>query len=136
MRHILLSGANGRMGKVLQHMIAGHAEFVISAGLDRHTEATGDFPIYSAPEAVKEPVDLVIDFSHHSNVAGLLDFCVANQLPIVVATTGLSQATQEKMVAAAQKIPVFLFCEYVRGDQCIDQSPKSDHPTFGSRFRY
>ncbi len=108
MRHILLSGANGRMGKVLQHMIAGHAEFVISAGLDRHTEATGDFPIYSAPEAVKEPVDLVIDFSHHSNVAGLLDFCVANQLPIVVATTGLSQATQEKMVAAAQKIPVFI----------------------------
>ena len=62
MRHILLSGANGRMGKVLQHMIAGHAEFVISVGLDCHSDATGDFPRYSALEAVKETVDLVIDF--------------------------------------------------------------------------
>ena len=46
MRHILLSGCQWSNGKsFLQHMIAGHAEFVISAGLDRHTEATGDFPI-------------------------------------------------------------------------------------------
>ena len=134
MRHILLSGANGRMGKVLQHMIAGHAEFVISAGLDRHTEATGDFPIYSAPEAVKEPDDLVIDFSHHSNVAGLLDFCVANQLPIVVATTGLSQATQEKMVAAAQKIPVFYSANMSVGINVLIKALKAITPPLEADF--
>ena len=136
MRHILLSGANGRMGKVLQHMIAGHAEFVISAGLDRHTEATGDFPIYSAPEAVKEPVDLVIDFSHHSNVAGLLDFCVANQLPIVVATTGLSQANPRKNGRRCSKDSCFYSANMSVGINVLIKALKAITPTIGSRFRY
>lgn len=133
MRNILLSGANGRMGKVLQQLIAAHPTFTVSAGLDRHTESN-DFPIYSIPQEVKEPVDLVIDFSHYSNVSGLLDFCLAKQLPIVVATTGLDQETKEKLATAAKQIPVFYSANMSVGINVLIKALKTITPPLEADF--
>ena len=80
MKQILLSGANGRMGKVLQSLIAKHPQLEVAAGLDRTEQLDGPFPIYDRPEKITQPIDLVIDFSHYSNVPALLNYCVEQQL--------------------------------------------------------
>ena len=57
-----------------------------------------------------------------------------NQLPIVVATTGLSQATQEKMVAAAQKIPVFYSANMSVGINVLIKALKAITPPLEADF--
>ena len=48
-----------------------------------------------------------IDFSHQSNVATVLSFCVSNKKPLVLATTGLTQEDENKVLEASKVIPIF-----------------------------
>lgn len=107
MKKVLLNGANGRMGKVLQRMIAESPELEVAAGVDPHSEEATAFPLYKSLAEVKETVDVVVDYSHYAGVPALIDYCVAQQVPLVVATTGLDEATKAKLQEAAKTIPVF-----------------------------
>ena len=48
----------------------------------------------------------MIDFSNAAAVDGLLDYCVNRQLPVVLCTTGLSEAQLEKVEKAAEQTAV------------------------------
>lgn len=50
--------------------------------------------------------EVVIDFSLPVAVPACLDKCVANSLPLVVATTGLSESEKQSLADAAVSIPV------------------------------
>mgnify|MGYP002271102659 FL=1 len=56
-------------------------------------------------EACDAEADVVIDFSNAAAVDGLLDYCVNRQLPVVLCTTGLSEAQLEKVEKAAELTP-------------------------------
>lgn len=71
---ILLSGANGRMGQVLQTMIAEQPEMRVVAGVDREA-FEADFPTYRSIEDCQTNADVVIDFSHYSAVPAVLEYC-------------------------------------------------------------
>jgi len=59
-------------------------------------------------DAVKaEGIDCAVDFSHHTCAPALLDYCIKNDLPVVVATTGHTPEEKTAIFAAAEKIPVF-----------------------------
>lgn len=107
MKKVLLNGANGRMGKVLQQMIAIDPDLTIVAGVDPHSTEPTDFPLYNHLSEVKEEVDLVLDYSHHSGVPELINYCVEKEWPLVVATTGLDNNTIAMLEVAAKVIPVF-----------------------------
>ena len=49
----------------------------------------------------------MIDFSHPAALGPLLDFCVENKVPVVLATTGYSEEQLAQINESAQKIPVF-----------------------------
>ncbi len=51
-------------------------------------------------------IDAVVDFSVPQATDGLIDVCLAKKLPLVFSTTGLDEAQDAKLVAAAQVIPV------------------------------
>ncbi|MGL4865934.1 MAG: 4-hydroxy-tetrahydrodipicolinate reductase [Cetobacterium sp.] len=57
---------------------------------------------------IDEKIDVVIDFSHFSKLNELLDRCVERGYPLVIATTGYSGETLEKIVEASKKIPILL----------------------------
>ena len=57
-------------------------------------------------EACDAEADVVIDFSNAAAVDGLLDYCVNRRLPVVLCTTGLSEAQLEKVEKAAEQIAV------------------------------
>ncbi len=49
----------------------------------------------------------MIDFSNPAALPGLLDYTVSRNIPVVIATTGLSREDEQAMRAASEKIPVF-----------------------------
>lgn len=107
MTKIILSGCNGKMGKVISTCVANRNDCEIVAGIDLNTENNFGYPVYSSFCEVKESADVIIDFSHPSVLESLLGFAKARSLPLVLATTGFSTSQTEAIKKAATDIPLF-----------------------------
>lgn len=107
MINILLSGCNGAMGNVLKQVISEEADIQIVAGCDRESRGDSPFPIYTNIEDVTEQIDVLIDFSHFSAFESVLTYALRVKLPLVMATTGLTEKDEEALVEASKTIPVF-----------------------------
>jgi 4-hydroxy-tetrahydrodipicolinate reductase len=55
---------------------------------------------------LETPVDAVIDFSVPASAVVMTEMCVSRKLPLVVATTGLTEDQQATLTAAADNIPL------------------------------
>ena len=100
---IILNGANGRMGRIMTELIAAREGFELAARVDRFGDAD-----YAALEGCEVSADIVIDFSNHAATAELMDWCRRRKMPVIVATTGQTEAEMEMIREAAREIPVFL----------------------------
>ncbi len=107
MPKIIISGCNGHMGRVVADICAADPHVEVVAGIDILGQKDSDFPMFSSPAACNVEADAVIDFSHPSALAPLLEMCQARNLPVVLATTGYDQAQLEAISEAATHIPVF-----------------------------
>ena len=105
--NILVSGANGRLGKAIIAS-AGDAGCKVIAGIDP-TPAVCELPIYASASEVPEELEIgcIIDCSHHSAAIPLLEFAKSRKLPIVICTTGHTEDEVAAIHAAADEIPVF-----------------------------
>jgi 4-hydroxy-tetrahydrodipicolinate reductase len=54
------------------------------------------------------PVEVVIDFSMPAGALSITQQCLRRQIPLVVATTGLSKSERAEIVEAAQEIPLLM----------------------------
>jgi len=104
---VILCGANGVMGHVVSDYIMKRDDAEIIAGIDKNTEEYAGFFIFPDPSQCDVAGDVIIDFSKPECTVAALEYAVQKGLPIVVATTGLSDDDIEKLKAAAEKIPVF-----------------------------
>ena len=105
---VLIHGSTGRMGKILCQLLEdGYQNLTLAARVSPEETADPANCVYTALAEVACDVDCVIDFSHHTAVGSLMDFCVAKNLPVVVATTGQTPEEKAVIVEAAKKIPVF-----------------------------
>ncbi len=107
MTKILLCGANGRMGKAISRLVADMENAEILCGVDLNTDSSGGFCVYSDFASVTETPDVIIDFSNPNNFDNLMAYAQEKNIPVVVATTGLSEAQKEQLVEVSAKIPVF-----------------------------
>ena len=96
----VLCGANGAMGKLIREILG--SEIVGLVSLDGENGVPKTFG-----ELGKVDCDTVIDFSHHSAVADVLDYAQSCGAAAVIGTTGHTPEEKEKIFAAAQNIPVF-----------------------------
>lgn len=101
MINVILNGCNGAMGHVISQMTADDDAITIVAGVDINTEAHYGYPVF---KSLKEcpAANVVIDFSIAKVTDGVLDFCERTKTPVVLCTTGLSEA-QLKRVAEVSK---------------------------------
>ena len=106
MVNILLSGCNGKMGKTITECCKNFEDLQIVCGTDVNTTIT-DFPVYSSPADAKEKVDVIIDFSHPSALAGILDYAVKTNTPAVICTTGLDENQKQAIADASEKVAIF-----------------------------
>lgn len=103
---VLMHGCNGKMGQVVSRMVDETEGMELAAGVDRFLERENPYPVFESVEACDVSVDVVIDFSNAAAVDGLLDYCVNRRLPVVLCTTGLSEAQLEKVEKAAEQTAV------------------------------
>ena len=107
MQKIIISGCNGHMGRVVADICATDPQVEVVAGIDILGQPNPNFPVFSSPAACDVEADAVIDFSHPSALAPLLEMCQARNLPVVLATTGYDQQQLEAISEAATHISVF-----------------------------
>lgn len=107
MTNIAICGANGKMGRVIADIISQRDDCAVCAGIDKVTAQYADFPIVGSPVSLPDTPDVIIDFSHPSSLEDLLDYCMTNGVPLVIATTGYSDEQITKIKKAAESIPVF-----------------------------
>jgi len=105
-RKIIISGCNGRMGRVVESICSADPEISVVAGFDVNQESR-DYPVYVSPMNFTAEADAVIDFSSPAALDGLLAFCVERHIPLVLATTGFSQAQLAQIEAASHSVAIF-----------------------------
>lgn len=106
MINIIMHGCNGKMGRVITEMIEKDENAQIVAGVDAYTGIDNAYPVFDSIDACNVKADVIIDFSTASAVDTLLDYCVAEQVPVVLCTTGLSSEQLAKVDEASKKVAV------------------------------
>ena len=111
---ILLSGFSGHMGTEVRRSVARTPGTEIVCGVDPLCPEEEKGCVRSFAEC-SATADVIIDFSHHSMTGEMLDFAEKNRLPVVLATTGQTEAELTRIREAAGRIPVFLAANYSLG---------------------
>ena len=105
---ILISGACGFMGREVAAQAKSSGIDVvcgvdIAAGVAPYQP---DFPLYAnyadAPKA-----DVVIDFSNWKPGANVLDYATKHRVPVVIASTGLTDEQLHQIAEASKVVPIF-----------------------------
>ncbi len=99
---VIMHGCNGKMGQVITRMAASDPELKIVAGVDARAQDLNDYPVFGDISDCDAEADVVIDFSNAAAVDHLLDWCQEKQMPVVLCTTGLSEAQLKKVEDAAK----------------------------------
>ena len=131
---ILLSGACGKMGRVIARCVAERTDCVVAAGVDLFGEAYGDFPVYKAYADCKDEADVIIDFSNPSALDDLLSYAKEHQLPLVLATTGYNDEQLAKIRKASADIPIFFTFNMSLGINLLITLAKKAAAVLGDQF--
>lgn len=134
MPRIIISGCNGRMGQAVSRLAMEREHITIAAGFDIHCEKRLEYPVYSDPMEFAGSADVVIDFSNPASLDSLLSYCIAQKLPIVVCTTGHSDAQLALLENASKQIPVFKSANMSVGVNLLSVLLKKTAAVLGDTF--
>ena len=104
---ILVCGVNGAMGKSVVDCASNTDHVTVVAGYDKVSNDNYPFSVYTDLSEIKENIQGVIDFSHSNVAKSIAEYCVENKLPLVSATTGIDNETEEYYHEISNLIPVF-----------------------------
>lgn len=131
---IILHGCNGKMGKILQRLIDEDVDLEVIAGIDSNSDGSNPIALYRTPKDCGHKADVLIDFSHHSAIAELLEYCVKSKTPVIIATTGLIEQERALISAASTQIPVFHSANMSLGINLIAKALKELVPSLETDF--
>ncbi|WMJ23058.1 4-hydroxy-tetrahydrodipicolinate reductase [Paludicola sp. MB14-C6] len=134
MTRILLSGANGRMGHVIENCSHNFENTKIVSGVDLNNKEYALFPIHKSITECREKADVIIDFSHPSCLNDLLTYAISNNLPLVAATTGYNEDQIALIKQASNKIPVFFTFNMSLGVNLLIDLAKKATAVLGDQF--
>lgn len=106
MTNIIMHGCNGKMGQVISGLVAENTETTMVAGIDPYTGIKNSYEVFSTPAACSTKADVIIDFSNAVAVDAIIDYAVETQIPVVVCTTGLSEAQIAHLKASSEKVAI------------------------------
>jgi 4-hydroxy-tetrahydrodipicolinate reductase len=111
---IAIHGAAGRMGRRLIALAREDRELQVVAALEngKHPEIGKDAGVLAGIGEIgvpltatfDGPLDAVIDFSVPQATDGVLDLCTSRKIPLVMATTGHTDAQKQRLRDAAKTI--------------------------------
>jgi 4-hydroxy-tetrahydrodipicolinate reductase len=95
------------MGQEVLKQINNSDKFSVIAGVDITSIDTRCFPIYNNVSEIKEKPDVIIDFSVPKASLKILEYASKKHIPIVIATTGLSEEDMNIVKKEANNLPIF-----------------------------
>ncbi|NCB48452.1 MAG: 4-hydroxy-tetrahydrodipicolinate reductase [Clostridia bacterium] len=109
---ILINGFLGKMGQKVYALSKKFDDVEVVYGVDSEEKIVNSKNIFENVELLSDiskgkNCDVVIDFSHSSATESVLNFCVFNHKPLVVATTGHTKLQEEGIVRASHLVPIF-----------------------------
>ena len=128
---ILLSGCSGKMGHAVSALVEERDDCEICAGIDLSSTGHEGYPVYSSIFDFSGEADVLIDFSHPSVLASLLEYGKQHHLPLVLCTTGYSKEQTESVRAASAEIPVFSSGNMSLGINLLIEPPKKAAQVLG-----
>lgn len=120
--NVIVSGSDGHMGGILCDIVNSSEDMnLLSEDVMNNPELLGD----------TEPGNLVvIDFSHKDKTEFLLNFCLSNNIPVVIATTGHDDHQKALIGEASKNIPVFFSYNMSMGVALLCDLVKKSVKTF------
>lgn len=103
---MIMHGCNGKMGRVITELVNADENVEIVAGVDTYMGTPNAYPVFAKVEECDVEADVVVDFSNAAAVDGLLAYCRAKNLPVVLCTTGLSEEQLAKVEETAKETAV------------------------------
>lgn len=89
-------GYSGHMGNIVCELIKSNPKFEYIGGFDKDT--------YNYTHT---NTDVIIDFSSPEGTMEMLKMAIEHKIPAVIATTGLTDEQEQKIIEASKTIPIF-----------------------------
>lgn len=105
MTRLIIVGAKGRMGQALLACAARQPDLKV----------TGQIDLGDDLRAVIADGDVVIDFSFHTATAGVAGLCALHKKPLVIGTTGHTEAEKAAIRSLPAAIPIVWASNYSTG---------------------
>ncbi len=102
----ILVGACGKMGINVTARAKEDNEIKIVAGIDKYNCGM-QYPVFPTFKDINTDADVIIDFSNPLLLDDLLAFATEKKIPIVIATTGYTDAQIEKIKETSKIVPIF-----------------------------
>lgn len=134
MTKIAVTGACGRMGRVIAGLCGERNDCEIIAGIDKFGEQYDAFPVCKSVFDITEKPDVIIDFSHPSTLPDLLSYCKMNNVPLVIGTTGYTDEEKSQITAASTQIPIFFTFNMSLGINLLAELAKKAVQILGDQF--
>ena len=133
---LIITGACGRMGKAVAEA-AAKSGATVAAGVDINAASvplSSKYPIYEKLSDFTGNADVLVDFSHHTALEGILHFALERRLPAVIATTGQTDAELALLRQAASVIPIFYSRNMSLGVNLLIELVKTAAAAFGADY--
>ena len=102
---IILHGCTGKMGHMMIDLLKdSRTDEIVAKAAQDGEEKDG---CIKSLDAYSGEADVVIDFSNHAATETLLAYCMKRELPVVICTTGQTEAEKQSIKDASAVIPVF-----------------------------
>lgn len=129
----ILCGASGKMGGFVASAAESDNDISIVAGIDKVNNGE-KFPVFSSFSDINVDSDIIIDFSNVALLDSMLNYALAHNMPLVIATTGYSGEQTEKIKKASDKIPIFFTFNMSVGINLIAALAKKAASILGDGF--
>ena len=130
MTRVIMHGCNGRMGQMITGIVANDPDVDIVAGVDVSDHIKNNYPVFKSISECDAQADVIIDFANASAVDVLLEYAAGRQIPVVLCTTGLSEAQLEHMKQASKKVAILKSANMSLGINTIMKLLKEITPLF------
>jgi len=118
---IVVTGAAGRMGSLIVRLIHASHDMKLAAALEKpghpalgrdagEIAGIGRIEVHVEPfsENILKKASVLVDFSHPESTMELLEGAKRKKIPMVIGTTGISDAQKKKVKDASKIIPIVM----------------------------
>ncbi|MEM8527494.1 MAG: 4-hydroxy-tetrahydrodipicolinate reductase [Bacteroidota bacterium] len=116
----LLIYGYGAMGKLLCESIEDNPNLELIGAIEPRIQVEKE-KVYQSLSSIGGAFDVLIDFSHPSNVLDILEHCKKHQKPVVICTTGFDEVADRAIQESSQQIPILLASNTSQGINLMHQ---------------